>query len=77
MLYIEPNLSNLLSHLYVSALNRANLLLKYLIIAILYEPFTVSANAFTTMSVVIRVDTFHPTIARENTSIIKAVSNRA
>jgi len=26
-----------------------------------------------TMSVVIRVDIFHPTIARENTSIIKVV----
>jgi len=58
---------------FVHLLNLANLLLKYLIIAIFYEPFTVSANAFTTMSIVIRVDIFHPTIARENTSIIKVV----
>jgi len=38
-----------------------------------YSITSVLANAFMTMSVVIRVDTFHPTIARENTSIIKAV----
>lgn len=67
------NQSILFTVAFVHLLNRANLLLKYLIIAILYEPFTVSANAFTTMSIVIHVDTFHPTIARENTSIIKVV----
>ncbi|EXR15070.1 hypothetical protein J671_2862 [Acinetobacter sp. 1130196] len=39
----------------------------------MYEPFTALANAFTTMSVVMRVDTFHSTIARENTSRIKVV----
>jgi len=71
MLYIEP--IYLIYCCICTSTNRANLLLKYLIIAILYEPFTVLANAFTTMSVVIHVDTFHPIIARENTSIIKVV----
>lgn len=71
MLYIEP--IYLIYCRFVHLLNRANLLLKYLIIVILYESFTVLANAFTTMSVVIHVDTFHTTIARENTSIIKVL----
>ena len=65
MLYIEP-IYLIYCRICTSA-KPCQSALKYSIIAILYEPFTVLANAFTTMSVVIRDDTFHPTIARENT----------